>query len=79
MLVLDSLTDEQLREIDSVSRASIIKRLEMIQGVQDQLSGVQVQLSQILSSIPDSYPTATREGSGSSGSGDVEAPNATLP
>eukprot|EP00842_Homolaphlyctis_polyrhiza_P005925 jgi/Hompol1/6333/HPOL_001501-RA len=52
-LILDHLTDEQLRAMEGNSRKAIIERLEALHRIQAQLTSVTTQLTQILQLIPE--------------------------
>ncbi|KAJ3390743.1 E3 ubiquitin-protein ligase hrd1 [Lobulomyces angularis] len=57
----DYLTDEQLRSMEGQSRDAILARLRAIQSVQNQLTGVVTQLTQILDLTPQYQTSSTQQ------------------
>ncbi|KAI8906363.1 hypothetical protein EDD86DRAFT_60024 [Gorgonomyces haynaldii] len=49
----DHLTDEQLVQLQGNARENIIQRLDQIQNIQQQLTGITTQLTQILQLLPE--------------------------
>lgn len=59
--MLDHLTDEQLASMEGSSRDAVIARIKAINSVQDQLSGIVVQLTQVLDMMPSEGSTKRRD------------------
>lgn len=55
LLIIDFelLSDEQLRQFEGTSRQAIIKRLEYLRNIQNQLAKVSGQLAQLAELMPD--------------------------
>ena len=55
------MTDEQLALMEGSSRDAVIARIKAINSVQDQLSGIVVQLTQVLDMMPSEGSTKRRD------------------
>jgi hypothetical protein len=51
--ILDHLSEDELRKLEGRSKEAIVARLKAIQNIQQQLTGVSTQLTQLLQVIPD--------------------------
>ncbi|KAJ3098248.1 E3 ubiquitin-protein ligase hrd1 [Phlyctochytrium planicorne] len=51
--VFDYLTDQELEKMEGRSREAVVERIRAVQNVQEQLTGIVTQLTQILQMFPD--------------------------
>ncbi|KAL2915352.1 E3 ubiquitin-protein ligase hrd1 [Polyrhizophydium stewartii] len=59
-LVLDHLSDEQLRRMEGLARPAIEQRLRALHEIQSQLTGITTQLTQLLQLMPEQPADETR-------------------